>query len=195
MTSLDDRMKNADPARGLNDADLTPQVLAKWARVQATSPSRRGKWRVTIPVIAIALATTGAAVVAPTVLGVGEQNNKVEPDVQIPIRYETSSGAEVSCSYALYLGGDVRTSRDADVATIVAGTDWTGLGQDIYDFAVSSPHTPQEDGTWTNDSAETRQAISFKLSVVPMIEKRLPSDLQGVVEEWRMTDTCEGPFR
>lgn len=197
MTDLDDRMKKADPAHGLTDANLLPQILAMWERAQSTSPSpqRRRKWRIAIPVIAVALVATGAAVAVPTVLGIGEQNTIVDPDVQIPISYETASGTTVSCAYALYLGDDVRTPDDEHVATVLAGTDWTGLGQDIHDYAVSNPRVPQDGEVWTSDSVEMRDAISFKLAVVPMIERRLPSDLQGVVEVWRTASTCKGPFR
>lgn len=192
MIDLDDRMNNADPAKGLSDANLSPTVLAMWERAQSASPSpsRRRKWRVAIPVIAVALVTTGAAVAVPRVL-----LSMGEPDVQIPISYETASGTTVSCAYALYLGDDVRTPEDEHVATVLAGTDWTGLGQDIHDYAVSNPRVPQDGEVWTSDSVEMRDAISFKLAVVPMIERRLPSDLQGVVEVWRMSDTCIGPFR
>lgn len=197
MNSLDDRIKNADPAKGLSDANLSPEILAVWERAQSTLPSRTlgRRWRIAIPLIAVALVSTGAAVVAPAVLSVGEQNTVVEPDAQIPLSYRTSSGTEVSCIYRVYLGGDVRTPDERNIGAVLADTDWTGVGQDIYDHAISNPRVPQEGEVWTNDSAETRDAISFKIAVVPMLERRLPADLRGAVGEWRSTDTCEGPFR
>ena len=63
MTSVDDRLKDADPARGLSDAALSPGVLAMWERAQSSPPVRpsRRRWRIAIPVIVVALVATGAA--------------------------------------------------------------------------------------------------------------------------------------
>lgn len=131
----------------------------------------------------------------PESIGIGEQGTVVEPDARIPITYTTLSGTEVSCSYLVYLGDDVRTTRDSEIGAVLGETDWTGVGQDIYDYAISNPRGPVDDETWTNDSPETRDAHSFMLALLPTIEGRLPVDLQGEVGTWRMTSTCKGPFR
>lgn len=197
MTSLDDRLKDADPARGFSDAGLSPHVLAMWERAQSSPPARspRRRWRIAIPLIAVALVSTGAAIVAPITIGIGEQGTIVEPDAQIPISYTTASGTEVTCSYLVYLGDDVRTTRDSEVGAVLADTDWTGVGQEIYDRAISNPRGPVDGEVWTDDSPETRDLTSFIHAVQPVVEGRLPADLQGDVGVWRMTSSCEGPFR
>jgi hypothetical protein len=197
MADLDDRLKATDPVRGLSDADLSPAVLTMWRRAQAGSSARpaRRRWRIAIPLIATAVVTTGGAMAVPMTMGIGEDNTLVQPDANIPIEYTTLSGAEVSCSYLVYLGDDVRTARDSEVAEVLGGTDWTGIGQDIYDYAISHPRGPVDGEEWTNDSPEVRYLHSFILAIQPMVEGRLPADLQGDVDTWRMTSTCKGPFR
>lgn len=197
MTSLDDRLKDTDPARSFSDAGLSPQVLAMWERAKSRPPARsaRRRWLIAIPVIAVALVSTGAAIAVPMTMGIGEQGTIVEPDAQIPISYTTASGTEVTCSYLVYLGDDVRTTRDSEVGAILANTDWTGVGQDIYDRAISNPRAPLDGEVWTNDSPEIRDENSFIQAVLPVVEGRLPADLQGTVDVWRMTSTCAGPYR
>jgi hypothetical protein len=197
MATVDDRLKNSDPAQAISDAGLSPVVLAAWERVKSSPPARlpRRKWRIAVPLIAVALVSTGAAIVVPMTISIGEQNTTVEPDAQIPIDYTTASGKEVTCSYLVYLGDDVRTSRDSDVGAILGNTDWTGVGQDIYDHAISNPRGPVDGEVWTEDSPEARDLTSFVLAVLPVVEGRLPVDLQGEVGTWRMTSTCEGPYR
>ena len=197
MTSVDDRLKDADPARGLSDAALSPGVLAMWERAQSSPPVRpsRRRWRIAIPVIVVALVATGAAIAfpIPTTMSIGGQT--VEPDARIPISYTTASGTEVTCQYLVYLGDDVRTTHDSEVGAVLGATDWTGVGQDIYDHAISNPVVPADGEVWTNDSPETRDLSSFIQAVQPVVEGRLPADLQGDVDIWRMTSTCEGPYR
>lgn len=197
MTSLDDRLKDADPARGFSDASFSPQVLAMWDRAQSGPPARprRKRWRIAIPVIALAVVTTGGAIAVPMTMRIGEQGTIVEPDAQIPINYTTLSGTEVFCSYRVYLGDDVRTTRDDEVAAVLADTDWTGVGQDIYDQAISNPRGPVDGEVWTVDSPEIRDQHSFILAVLPVVEGRLPADMQGDVGTWRMDSTCKGPYR
>ncbi|WP_322410656.1 hypothetical protein [Microbacterium invictum] len=199
MTSVDDRLSDSDPARELSDAALSPQVLAMWERAQSSPPvrSHRRRWRIAIPVIVVGLVATGAAIAfpIPTTMNIGEQGTIVEPDARIPINYTTLTGTEVSCQYLVYLGDDVRTTRDSEVAAILGETDWTGIGQDIYDYAINNPRGPVDGEVWTNDSPEMRDTHSFILAVQPMFEGRLPADMQGDVGTWRMTSTCEGPYR
>ena len=89
----------------------------------------------------------------------------------------------------------MRTTHDSEVGAVLGATDWTGVGQDIYDHAISNPVVPADGEVWTNDSPETRDLSSFIQAVQPVVEGRLPADLQGDVDMWRMTSTCEGPYR
>ena len=157
MTSLDDRLKDADPARGFSDADFSPQVLAMWERAQSGTPGRprRKRWRVAIPVIALAVVTTGGAIAVPMTMRIGEQGTIVEPDAHIPINYTTLSGTDVFCSYRVYLGDDVRTTRDGEVAAVLGNTDWTGVGQDIYDHAISNPRGPVDGEPRSSQTSES----------------------------------------
>lgn len=198
MSDLDDQLKAVDPARDLEDSRVSPVVHTSWAKVRSSRVelAPRRNWKLLIPAgVVVAMVSTGAAIVAPFWFSIGEKNMQVEPDAQIPISYTTVSGAEVNCTYSVYVGADNRTDAESSVATALADTDWTGVGQEIYDHAIANPRSPQPNEDWTEDSQETRDTISFKLSIVPVIEQRLPTELQGVAAQWRSTDTCNGPFR
>ncbi len=194
MPEMDDLLREADPARTLDDTHASRVVSARWETTRVTRRKRR--WRIALPLtLGIAAVCTGAAIAAPLVLFVGEEETQVEPDVVVPIEYTTISGQEVSCAYAIYLGGTERTDADERVAAALASTDWTGVGQEIYDHAVANPRGPQDGETWRHDSVGVRDAISFKIAVVPVLERRLPAGLQGSSGQWGSTDSCSGPFR
>ncbi len=201
MENFDETLKAADPARGLDTTTLTPVARAMWERAQERSNSgvrrpRRARRRILLPVgIAVAIATTGAAAATPFFLGLGEERTSVQPDAQIPIVYETLSGELVECTYSLYVGPAERSGSVVRVADALASTIWDGIGQEIYDYAMANPREPRAGETWEDRSQRARDIMSFQLAIVPIVERRLPADLQGVAEQWRSTDTCSGPFR
>lgn len=196
MSALEEELRRLDPARGLDDVSLMPMVSSAWNHTRATA-SRRGsrkRWKIIVPVgLTVLIVSTGAAVASPLWLGIDD--TQVEADMQVAISYTTVSGTAVDCVWAVYVGGADRTSRDDQVAEALSSTNWDGVGQEIYDQATANPVAPQSGETWTNDTPETRDAISFKIAILPVIERRLPPDLQGVASQWGSTDTCNGPFR
>jgi len=149
-------------------------------------------WKVMLPIGVVGvLALTGAGVAAaPLILADG-----VELDARIPITYVTESGVTVNCVYGLIRNGENgRTAERERAAEFLANEDWSGVGQEIYDFAIAHPVTPQEGEVWTNDTPDVRDAISFKLAVIPVISSHLPADLREAGSQLASTDTCTGPF-
>lgn len=199
MNTLDDHLRHADPALRLR-RDVTDALLEDIADrlpAQKTRARRRWwrDWRIALPIgVVSVVALSGAAIVAPLVLGVNGE--WVELDARIPITYQTNSGVSVTCEYGLYVSSENgRTADDERLAAFFAREDWTTIGQEIYDFAIANPVEPREGEVWTNDSPETRDAISFKLAFYPVIQSRLPADLRGNGSGWSSTDTCTGPYR
>ena len=201
MGTLDEELREADPAARLRRDEATAIMNAMAREIPsqpAAAPTRRWwwkSWKIAVPVGAAAiLALTGAAIATPLVLAVGEPDNWVELDARIPITYETESGVSVSCMYGAYVrSGNDRTVEDERVAEFLAEENWTGVGQEVYDYAIAHPVTPKADEVWTNDSPEVRDTISFKLALASVITARLPPEMQGA--GLASTDTCNGPFR
>jgi hypothetical protein len=200
LGTLDEQLRAADPAARIRPDETVPLIAAMTAQLSREPVRRRSwwqNWKVTLPIGFVGvLAVTGAGIAAPLILAVGEPGNEVELDARIPITYMTESGVTVNCVYGVYLtGGSGRTVDSERAAEFLANEDWTGVGQEIYDFAIAHPVTPQEGEVWTNDTPEVRDAISFKLAVVPVISSHLPAELREVGSQLASTDTCTGPFR
>lgn len=196
MHSPDEELTAIDPARHLDDELAARLVNAAWVQAASSRPSRSSRydWRVRLPAgLAAVAVTTGAAIAVPVWLGIN--GIQVEPDAQIPINYTTLSGVEVSCTWAVHIGDAERTPLEERVAEALAATNWDGVGQDIYEQAIANPRVPQPGETWAVDTQGTRDAISFKLAILPVVERRLPEALQGAASQWGSTDTCTGPFR
>ena len=200
MDNLDERLRAADQAARIRP-DVAAALIADMTEQLPREAVRRRpwwmNWKVTLPIGVVGLlAVTGAAVAAPLILAVGEPYKIVELDARIPITYVTESGTTVDCVYGIYLNGHGgRTAQQERAAGFLANEDWTGLGQEIYDFAIAHPSLPKEGEVWTNDTPGVRDAISFKLAVIPVISSRLPADLRAVGSQFVSTDTCTGPFR
>lgn len=179
----DEEFTAIDPARHLDDESAARHVRATWVRASSSTSSHAShrRWRVLLPVgLAAVAVTTGAAIVVPIWMSV-DGDTRVDPDAVIPISYTTLSGAQVHCTWAVYVGEGDRTTDEIRVAVALDATNWDGVGQDIYEQALSNPRVPQPDETWTNDRAETRDMISFKLAVLPVVERRLPAELIALV--------------
>lgn len=199
MDTLDEQLRAADPAARILPDETVPLIAAMTRQLPREAVRRRPwwkNWKVTLPIGVVGLlAVTGAGLAAPLILAVGEPDNVVELDARIPITYVTDSGVTVNCVYGVYLNGpDGRSAEHERAAEFLANEDWTGVGQEIYDFALAHPVTPQEGEVWTNDTPEVRDAISFKLAVIPVISSHLPPDLREAGSQLSSTDTCTGPF-
>lgn len=198
MDTLDEELRQADPVIRLRREETATLVaaMADMLHAQPLSKTRWWKnWRIAVPVAAVGvMALTGAAVVAPLLLG--DESGWVDLDARIPITYTTDSGVTVSCMYGLHVSSAAgRTAEDERLAEILASEDWTGIGQEIYDHAIANPIAPQEGEVWERDNPEVRDAISFKLAFTPVVSARLPADLRDAESGWSTTDTCTGPFR
>lgn len=136
----------------------------------------------------------GSSRVRPIVLGI--DGHDVDLDATIPITYVTTAGVIVECVYAVHLGStDGRTPDVERAAELFAERDWTGIGQEIHDWALAHPVTPGQGEEWTNDTPELRDQISFRLAVSPVLMSKLPADLQDSGIGFAGTSTCSGQLR
>lgn len=196
MEALDEELRQADPAARLQRERATSLIMAMAIELPSQPARKRPwwkHWRITLPVGVVGvLALTGATLAVPFVLGIDGES--VDIDARIPIAYVTGSGVSVDCIYGVFVSSQSgRTEEDERVAEFLADEDWSGIGQEVYDYAIAHPRTPQAGEVWNDDSAELRDAVSFKLAMTAVITAHLPPEMQGA--GWASTDTCTGPFR
>lgn len=176
MAELDDLLHRADPASRWNAEEVEQRVWrASLTAKQAPAVSRKTPWKrpaVLVPLLLSGVVLMGAAVVAPLQLWVKDQ--EVQLDVQLPIEYTTVSGREVSCKYGLYFDSAAGRTPEIDAAMDkLRGMDFSGLGKEIYQYAVDHPASPQEGETWNVDNASVREKIAFELAVRAVVTDRL----------------------
>ncbi|WP_157536963.1 hypothetical protein [Microbacterium sp. Root180] len=187
---------------GVDDARLHALVrrtaLAAEARAIAEAPSTTPRWkrrRTMIPLgIAGVVALTGAALVLPlTQFGIGGM--LVDADAIIPIKYTTDTGVDVSCRKAFYFGDPAdRTQSDRQIAAFVADHDWTGIGQDMYEYAIAHPFVPGRDGGLQVDTQQARDEMSLSIAIDHHIAMAIPlhlRDERGELMPSAVTD-CQG---
>ena len=139
------------------------------------------------------VALTGAAVVIP--LGLWTDGTRVDLDAEIPIIYTTDTGVEVSCRYGIHFGDPAsRSTADERLAEFVAGHDWTGIGQRIYDEARANPFTPGPDDDLENDNQEIRDQLSFNYAI-EVLWQEIPRELLDAGHSAGGTTDCTGQLR
>lgn len=88
----------------------------------------------------VAIVLMGSAVMAPLVTSVGESAIEVELDARIPISYVTENGVEAVWVYVVYLASvDGRTDERECAAAFMVDEVWSGIGQEVYDYAMAYP--------------------------------------------------------
>lgn len=199
---LKSELSAADPISVDEDAELRGLVrqMAMDARDAAADRSaRRSPWwrrrRGVGPLaIAGAIAVSAAAVMVPLTMEVG--GTQVELDVEVPIVYTTDTGVDVSCRYGLYFGDPAdRTEADEQLAQFVAGHDWTGIGQRIYEEAIDNPFVPGPDYDGQGDDQAVLDKHSFILAAVHLIRDEIPDDLWQQGFSSGATMDCQGLLR
>lgn len=196
MSNLDELIRKADPAIGINDETVERRVLDGISASRRSRPSTPRPWwtraKVAIPAgVGVLALITGAAVVIPMQLQVDE--TPVEVDLQLPVSYTTSSGEDITCTYGIYFGEP--EARPADLEEAIAelsSQDWSSFGDQVYQHATEHPVTPQDGEVWTVDSQEVRDKMSFELAVSAVVLGRLPSDLASGMPRFAGTTDCMG---
>lgn len=200
--SLPSELAAADPMSGAEDAHLHALVrrtaLAARAEAIAASPTTAPWWkrRRTMVSFGIAgiVALTGGALVLP-LSQFGIDGTWVDADAIIPIKYTTDTGVDVSCRYALYFGDpEDRTPSDRQTAAFVADHDWTGIGQEMYEYAIAHPFVPGRDGGLQVDTQQARDGMSLSIAIGHHIEAAIPFQLRDERDEYMpssVTD-CQG---
>lgn len=190
----------ADPLTGDDDArsrDLV-QRLATDAKALAMTGTTRTPWwkrrRTMIPLgIVGVVALTGAAVAVP--LGLWINGTQVQLDAEIPIVYTTDNGIEVSCRYGIYVGDPAtRGEAEEQFADFIKNHDWDGIGQRIYDEAMSNPFVPGPNDDWEVDNQELRDRFSFTRAT-DLIWQEIPEEMWQSGQSAGATTDCTGRLR
>lgn len=198
MDDLDEFLRSADPAAPLREDEVRSIIEAMTQEIRETqSPRNRwwSKWRLTVPVGGAALlAITGAALAPQLSIWINGQDATL--DTRIPITYTTRSGVTVECFFGAAVdpdkGGSVGDQER--MTTFLNDNDWTGVGQEIYDYAIANPLTA-DDGSWTNDP-EARDRQTLKTAIRHVILMQVPADLlDGTNVYMATTDNCEGQLK
>ena len=194
---------SADPLAGDAHDDTKLRTVVRRASADAReiasaeSAARKPWWRrrrIMVPLASAgAVALTGAAVVIP--LGLWVDGTRVDLDAEIPIIYTTDTGVEVSCRYGIHFGDPAsRSTADERLAEFVAGHDWTGIGQRIYDEARANPFTPGPDDDLENDNQEIRDQLSFNYAI-EVLWQEIPRELLDAGHSAGGTMDCTGQLR
>lgn len=204
MSDLDDLVVEADPARGVDPSTSTAARVDLFNLIRSSSPPqalRTRRWwtrpRVLIPIgIGALLSVTGAAVALP-LLDLQVNGQEVELDVEIPITYTTKTGVSVVCSYGLYVGDpSKRTAADEALATFLREHDWQGIGQRIYEQAISHPYVPGATDEWESDTQQLRDQFSWSDAQNTVIfEQEIPSNLLPDGLSTGGPSNCSGQLR
>ncbi len=123
-------------------------VVAK-SRAQARSQIRRrlGLGSLAIPALlvpVIALSTTGGT------------NVRQVPDFSIPISYTTDAGKSVSCTVEFFNGETNYVDTNTAALRYLRTQNWSGVGQKIYDLALTYEGDANAKGysAWSRAEAE-----------------------------------------
>lgn len=128
-TGLDTILRRSAPAGPPEHSGLEATVLALVADTKVTArPARRRRralWIAAIP--AVPLLALG--------LTAGIQD-RLAPDLTIPISYTTDTGVPVSCSVFVFNGEISWVEVSFTAVNYLSKQDWSGIGQRIYKQAL-----------------------------------------------------------
>jgi len=128
--SAPDRVSEA-PGAAAAARELVTEMRAEAARQRQTRLRKRLVLGIPAAVLGVGLLTAGAVVVI----------NEMPVITTIPVTYTTDTGKTVTCHVDIEgSGDDPATTRQ--IADFVNATDWTGIGQRIYDRAIADPWAP-----------------------------------------------------
>jgi hypothetical protein len=198
MDDLDTVLRSADPAPLLRRDEVRSIIDAMTKEIREVQSHRNrwwSRWRLTIPVGSAALlAITGAALAPQLFIWINGQEATL--DTRIPITYTTRSGVSVECVFGAAVDPDKGGSLGDQerMTAFLNDNDWTGVGQEIYDYAIANPLTA-DDGSWTDDP-KARDRQTLKTAIRQVILMHVPADLlDGTNVYLASTDNCEGQLK
>lgn len=202
---LDTLLTASKPDSYEYDATLRTHVravsIAAEAEIARESSRQRVWWRRPRVVIGalgvLLLGTTGGAMAsqfnfADYLIG----GKIIQPDVEVPIYYETATGKTVHCTIGLVYG---HLDPDADVTELksfVANHDWSRIGQRLYEEAMSNPFTPGPNDDFPADVSQSiLDTFSFNNAIGQVIEGEIPPELFSDGTTGNMPSNCDGTLR
>lgn len=164
-TELDDLLARAAQPLPIAADNLATAVADEVTR--GARPKRRRRWLIPV-VIAGALALTASASLTAVQLaqwqGVSMPAGNVRSTVPIPLDWVTDDGHAERCGAWIELEHP-RTGDRAALDAAIAGRDWSGFGQDLYDRGA--PQTDDPDGGGRVGAGLEDQLRAFVAQVLP----------------------------
>lgn len=162
MTTLtiEQLLAESAPERLSSRMDAAPAIDGLLENVKAAERAQRPRWRRKALVIALPAAL--AAVGALTAGGIAVASFDWSTKIDIPIQYTTDTGRSIECTVVLKSGA----AFDLDALSIgnaLRARDWSGIGQKIYDRALSHPHILHEGESSDNLDANSWYDALFEL--------------------------------
>jgi hypothetical protein len=128
-SQLDTLLRRSAPARVTGHPAVEAGVLALVADAEAkTHPQRRlrrAAWIAAIPAVPLLALGLTAGI-----------DNRLAPDLTIPVSYTTDTGVPVSCSIYVFNGEINYVEASFVGVNYLSKQDWTGVGQRIYQQAL-----------------------------------------------------------
>ena len=155
MTTLtiEQLLAESAPGRISTRIDAAPAIDGLLESVKTAERADRPRRRRKALLIALPIALLGAG--ALTAGGVAVASFDWSTKIDIPIHYTTDTGRSFECTVIVKSGA----ALDLDALSIgnaLRARDWSGIGQKIYDRALSHPHVLQE-----GESSDNLDEISW----------------------------------
>lgn len=163
------------------------------APVRRTRTRSRAAWLIPGAILALGALTAGAVVI----------DDLLRADLPIAVEYTTDSGVAVSCT-AQIQGGSLFSPHRAEVITYYETHDFSGVGQQIYEYALvlTRERTPSSDlmprsSEWVpaaGDEVPDASAFSQSLSSFLLTDTLIELDISGSGDASLQSD-CTGQLR
>lgn len=195
--TLDDMLRRSAPATAATDPSVEAPLLALVDDAEANArPARRRRralWIAAIPALpALALGLTA-----------GIQDRMV-PDLTIPVSYTTDTGIPVSCSIRLF-NGEIYSVEVSFVAVdYLRDQDWDGIGPRIYARALieeadltqrvqqdDRATATNSDGTVQPDAA-TIEITAWNIAEGHLVGGSVPETVLHPGDQWGEDSDCSG---
>lgn len=176
--TVDELLTTSRPRSFSEDAQVRQQIADLVAKTHAAdaaqqAPRRRRKLLIAIPVIGFgALALTAGALVVTT----------MTPAVTIPISYTTDTGRTVACNVGVG-GGSILDPQATAIGDYLRSQDWSGIGQKVYDRAITTPYVPGPDAD-VDLAPEEIDNMSWTDAMAALIPGTMPANLTA---DWTYT--------
>lgn len=195
--TLDNLLRRSAPATAATDPSVEASLLAlvndAEANVRPARNRRRAVWIAAIPAVpALTLGLTAGI------------QDRMAPDLTIPVSYTTDTGIPVSCSIYLFNGELYSVEVSFVGVDYLSDQDWDGIGQRIYEQALieeadltqrvqqgDPATTTSSDGAVQLDAA-TIEITAWNIAEGHLVDGSVPETVLHPGDNWASDSDCSG---